>query len=94
MSLPSPIALQIPDFPVPVKLYAHGEQDKYVSRRIRQEGIWEPYETSLVLSLLQPGEVFVDVGANIGYFSILAAPRLVMPCVPNDCGPGMLKDTI
>ena len=73
MSLPSPIALQIPDFPVPLKLYAHGEQDKYVSRRIRQEGIWEPYETSLVLSLLQPGEVFVDVGANIGYFSILAA---------------------
>ena len=44
-----------------------------MSRRIREEGIWEPYETSLVLSLLRPGHVCVDVGANIGYFSILAA---------------------
>lgn len=44
-----------------------------MSRRIREEGIWEPFETSLLLRLLAPGDVFVDVGANIGYFSILAA---------------------
>jgi FkbM family methyltransferase len=35
--------------------------------------VWEPYETSLLLGLLRPGDVFVDVGANIGYFSVLAA---------------------
>lgn len=58
---------------MPLQLYIHGEQDQYVSRRIREEGIWEPYETSLVLSMLQRGDVFVDVGANIGYFSVLAA---------------------
>jgi len=29
-----------------------------------------------VLALLQPGDVFVDVGANIGYFSLLAASRV------------------
>jgi FkbM family methyltransferase len=51
----------------------HGEQDRYVSRRLREDGIWEPVETSLVLRLLRPGDVFVDVGANIGYFSVLAA---------------------
>ena len=32
-----------------------------------------PYETSLLLRFLPPGDVFVDVGANIGYFSVLAA---------------------
>ena len=73
MSLAPPIPLQIPDLPAPLQLYVHGEQDKYVSRRIREEGIWEPYETSLVLSLLRAGDVFVDVGANIGYFTVLAA---------------------
>ena len=54
-------------------MYTHGEQDLFVSRRIREEGIWEPHETSLILDLLQPGDTFLDVGANIGYFSILAA---------------------
>lgn len=68
-----PVSLKIPALPAPLQLYVHGERDKYVSRRIREEGIWEPYETSLLLSLLKAGDVFVDVGANIGYFSIIAA---------------------
>ncbi len=67
------VALQIPDLPRPLQLYVHGERDQFVSRRIREEGIWEPYETELVLEILRPGDVFVDVGANIGYFSVLAA---------------------
>ncbi len=54
-------------------MFTHSEQDLFVSRRIREEGIWEPHETSLILELLQPGDTFLDVGANIGYFSILAA---------------------
>ena len=54
-------------------MLVHGERDRFVSRRIREEGVWEPYETSLVLAMLRPGDVFVDVGANIGYFTILAA---------------------
>jgi FkbM family methyltransferase len=54
-------------------MYVHGSQDKHVSQKIREEGIWEPYETSLIQSRLQHGGVFVDVGANIGYFTIVAA---------------------
>lgn len=69
----TPTDLRIADHPRSLQLYVHGERDQYVSRRIREEGIWEPFETSLVLSLLRPGDVFVDVGANIGYFSVLAA---------------------
>jgi FkbM family methyltransferase len=32
---------------------------------------WEPNETWVVRRLLRPGDVFVDIGANIGYFSLL-----------------------
>jgi FkbM family methyltransferase len=59
-----------------LRLCIHGEQDQHVSRRLREEGVWEPFETSLLLALLRPGDVFVDVGANIGYFSVLAASRV------------------
>jgi FkbM family methyltransferase len=54
-------------------MFVHGPEDKHVSSQIQQEGIWEPYETSLLLSGLSSGAVFVDVGANIGYFTIVAA---------------------
>lgn len=73
MTTPEPVTLRIPNLPAPLQMHVHGEQDAFVSRRIREEGIWEPYETSLLLSILGPGDVFVDVGANIGYFSLLAA---------------------
>lgn len=73
MTLTTPVPLTVPDVSQPLKLYVHGKQDRHVSRRLREEGVWEPYESSLLLSLLQPGDVFVDAGANIGYFSVLAA---------------------
>ena len=41
----------------------------------------QPYEPELaqaVASRLKPGDVFVDIGANIGFFSVLAA-RVVTP---------------
>jgi FkbM family methyltransferase len=67
------IDLRIPALSRPLQLYVHGEQDRFVSQRLREHGIWEPYETSLVLTLLRPGDVFIDVGANLGYYSVVAA---------------------
>ena len=67
------IKLQIPSLSDAPRLYVHGEVDKFVSRQVRENGIWEPYETSLILDFLDPGDVFVDVGANIGYFTVIAA---------------------
>lgn len=37
---------------------------------------WEPAETKFILSELQSGSCFVDVGANIGWFAVLAAHRV------------------
>lgn len=36
-------------------------------------GIYEPMETHWVKKCVKPGMVFVDVGANIGYFTLLAS---------------------
>ena len=36
-------------------------------------GEFAPTETALFKKLLQPGMVFVDIGANIGFFTLLAA---------------------
>jgi FkbM family methyltransferase len=69
----APIPLRIPGLPRPLQLQVHGEGDRVISERIRRDGCWEPYETALLLELLRPGQVFVDVGANIGYFSVIAA---------------------
>jgi FkbM family methyltransferase len=71
--LTSLVNLNIDELPIALTMHVHGEQDRFVSQRLREEGIWEPYETALVLKSLAPGAVFVDVGANIGYFSLLAA---------------------
>jgi FkbM family methyltransferase len=40
---------------------------------VRKEGCYEPSNTAVVRSYLERGDVFVDVGANIGYFTVLAA---------------------
>lgn len=52
--------------------------DQQIDRFIYFWGCWEPNETWIVRKLLQPNDVFVDVGANDGYFSLLAS-RLVGP---------------
>ena len=39
-------------------------------------GNWEPHVTAFLRRRLQPGDGFVDVGANIGYFSLFAARQV------------------
>lgn len=43
---------------------------------LTQEGDYEPSMRQTVLSLLHPSAIFVDIGANEGYFSVLAAKRV------------------
>jgi len=49
-----------------------------IQSRIFYFGEWEPYITRFIRDRLQPGDVFVDVGANVGYYTLLAA-KIVGP---------------
>lgn len=50
--------------------------DSQVGRGIVATRTYEPLVTNLLRQNLQRGDVVVDVGANIGYFSMLAASRV------------------
>jgi FkbM family methyltransferase len=47
-----------------------------IAREVCFTGRYEPQETALVRALLKPGMTFVDVGANWGYFTLLAAHQV------------------
>ncbi len=68
-----PYSLHIDRCPTDLAMFVHDRGDQHVSKSIRESGVWEPYETSLFLERLSPAAVVVDVGANIGYYSLLAA---------------------
>lgn len=50
----------------------HPEGDQHISEVIRRTGVWEPMTTQIVSALLRPGDTFLDIGANIGWYSVLA----------------------
>jgi FkbM family methyltransferase len=50
--------------------------DSVVSLRLCQDGSFEHFETELALRDLAEGNVVVDVGANIGYYTLLFARRV------------------
>ena len=50
----------------------------FLSRQLQSTDVYEPSETALMPQLITPGDTVLDIGANIGYFTILAS-RLVGP---------------
>jgi FkbM family methyltransferase len=55
-----------------LQLAVHDRHDQFISSQISETGIWEPYESELLCRSLEPGGLCLDVGANIGYFTVLA----------------------
>lgn len=47
-------------------------RDISVAPALMMDGHWEPETTKVFTSLLRPGDTFIDVGANMGYFGIVA----------------------
>jgi FkbM family methyltransferase len=62
-------------------------------------GTWEPTQTLLISKILQPGMTFVDVGAQWGYFTLIAAARVgpygsVLSLEPHARLFGVLRDNL
>jgi FkbM family methyltransferase len=58
--------------------YELDPDDQTITAMILQDGAWEPAETALIRSQLKPGDTFIDVGANFGYYTVLAS-KIVGP---------------
>jgi FkbM family methyltransferase len=65
--------VDIPGVDRTLRFHLHTSRDRYISEGIAELGIWEALETEVVRRLVRPGEVFVDCGANLGWYSVLAA---------------------
>jgi FkbM family methyltransferase len=50
--------------------------DPQIGLAIARDRQYEPHLTRKLRALLAPGAVFVDVGANVGFFTLLAAARV------------------
>jgi FkbM family methyltransferase len=44
-----------------------------IQSRIFFFGFWEPAISEYISSALKPGDIFIDVGANVGYYTLLAS---------------------
>jgi FkbM family methyltransferase len=55
-----------------LRIEVHKRFDRFISPQVAETGEWEPFETEIVDRMLGPGDVFVDIGANIGWYSIIA----------------------
>jgi len=66
-----PVCLKLPDFKMYVRL-----DDWAVGARIAVKRSYEPHVTSVLRPLLKPGAIFIDIGANIGYYTLLAAAHV------------------
>lgn len=48
---------------------------EYIQRCVLADGAYEPGIAGILAAILRPGDVFFDVGANIGHHSLVAASR-------------------
>jgi FkbM family methyltransferase len=53
-----------------------GNTGDLIQQCIYYFGLWEPYLTHWIARRLARGDTFIDVGANIGYFALLASRRV------------------
>jgi FkbM family methyltransferase len=65
--------INVPEEPVTHGLRLYVELGDWISDDICRYGLWEPVLTRYILAHARKGGLFVDVGANLGYYSLLWA---------------------
>ena len=50
-----------------------GNTEDLIQRHLYFFGTWEPNISAWIASRLRPGDCFIDIGANIGHYSLLAS---------------------
>ena len=65
------VDLRVPGLP-PTSLYTNPD-DSTIRAVLERYQIWEDLETRWILHTIRSGDTFVDVGANIGYYTVIAA---------------------
>ena len=70
--------------------------DELDSLGLKDGGIYEPVETILINNLLKPDDVALDIGAHIGYFTIMMAKlcKKVIAFEPDKVNFSILKENI
>ena len=73
--------------------------DEFLTQCVLDHGSWEPEETRLVCERLKPGDTVVDVGANIGWYTLFASRAvgrdgLVIAFEPDPTNFALLKRNI
>ncbi len=50
--------------------------DRVFSKEVLSKGVFEKFETQLFLSSLEEGMTVFDIGANVGYYTLIAAQKV------------------
>ena len=66
------IEARVPHLP-PFEFEIHRRADQFISGDIARQNIWEPFESDVFRRLCRPGDFVMDIGANIGWYAVLAS---------------------
>ena len=70
------VTSQVPELPVPFHIYVHSPENcRFISKNLVETGRWEDLISKRLMHIMatRPNGLFVDVGANIGWFTLLIA---------------------
>jgi FkbM family methyltransferase len=76
IDLTKPVALKVEDVPG-LKMYLNPDCN-VITPTVLHIGVWEPNETRFFTQVTKPGDTVIDIGANAGYYTIIAS-KLVGP---------------